>query len=65
MTVKIDKVVFTITNIDEENAGVKVETFPDLPDDIEDLEASPAYDLGAAIWETMQEMFEGEVGRLQ
>lgn len=65
MTVKIDKVVFTITNVDDEVAGVKVETFPDLPDNFDDIETSPAYDLGAAIWETMQDMFEGEVGHLQ
>ena len=65
MTVKIDKVVFTITNIDEKNAGVKVETFPELPDDLDNLEDGPAYNLGAALWETMQEMFDGDVGQLQ
>jgi hypothetical protein len=65
MTVKIEKVTFTITNLDEENAGVHVVTDPPLPDDMEDLEDSPAYDLGAALWEHIQSLYDGEVGQLQ
>lgn len=63
--IKIDKVIFTITNIDDENAGVKISTEPDLPDDFDDLEETPAYTLGAAVWEYLQDVFDGEVGRLQ
>jgi hypothetical protein len=63
--IKINKVVFTITNIDEENAGVKVETDPPLPDDFDNLESTPAYELGTAMWEQLQSIFEGETGMLQ
>jgi hypothetical protein len=63
--IKIDKVIFTITNIDEDNAGVKISTEPDLPDDFDELDETPAYLLGAALWEYLQEYFDGEVGRLQ
>lgn len=62
---KIEKVVFTITNIDDENAGVKVETDPPLPDDFDNIEPTPAYELGAAMWEQLQIIFEGETGVLQ
>ena len=61
MTVKIEKVIFTVTNLDEENAGVRVETFPPLPDNYDAMEETPAYALAAAIWEQLQLDFDGDV----
>ena len=63
--IKIDKVVFTITNIDDENAGVHVETFPPLPDNIEEMEETPAYELAASLWNQLHEGYDAEQPTLQ
>jgi hypothetical protein len=56
----VEKVVITITNLDDENAGIRVETFPDLPEEFEDLEDSPAYNMGVAVWDFISDMYDGE-----
>lgn len=50
---KIDEIIITIRNVDEESASVQFTTNPpvDNPDDIED---NPASDLGANIWTYIQ-----------
>lgn len=56
---KIDKVVITIQNIDEENASVRLSTDP-TPGEDEEIEDTPAVLLGSAVWDMVTEFLESE-----
>jgi hypothetical protein len=54
---KIEKVSIVIESIDEENASVKLVTDP-IPSEGEEIEDSPAVNLGATLWDLVQQFLE-------
>jgi len=54
---KINKVMITIENVDEENASVHLSTDP-VPDEQDEIEDTPAVVLGSAVWDVVQEFLE-------
>jgi hypothetical protein len=54
---KIDRVIITIENIDDERASVKLTTEP-APENNEDIEDTPAVTLGSMVWDVVQQFLE-------
>lgn len=58
---KINSVIITITNVDEENAIVRITTDPVLSEkEFEDVEDCPASELGSQVWQFIQHIFEDQ-----
>lgn len=56
---KIDRVSIVIENSFDENATVRLETYP-IPEMDEEVEDTPAVLLGAAVWDVVQEFLDNE-----
>lgn len=56
---KINKVIITIENIDDENASVRLTTDP-MPEEMDEIEDTPAVLLGSAVWEVVTDYLEYE-----
>jgi len=58
---KIDKVSIIIENVDEENASVRLVTEP-VPLSNDEIEDSPAVNLGSQVWDLVQQFLEYDEG---
>lgn len=55
---KIEQVIITITNLNDNDAAVRITTDPQISEnDFEELDDSPAAVLGSEIWAVIQEIF--------
>lgn len=57
---KFERVSIIITNHDEDNATVKLEFFPPLPEDVNDIEEQPCLDVLNILLDTLPELGEAD-----
>lgn len=58
----IEKVIITITKVDDDNAMVRITTDPLVsPEEMDENDDNPAVELGAQVWSYIQSLFEENI----